>query len=359
PPPPPPPLAAPAPPRVAPQSTTFTASGVMVDVTAPTAAAAQDKAFLEAQVKGFRQLLERLTSPADHARLPQPSPTQIVDMVLDVGVDEQKNSATRYVATMTVRFKPEPVRRLLRDAGIAYAESRQRPFLVLPVMTGPQPVLWDDPNPWRAAWSARPADGLVPFVVPLGELADISTITAAEAVAGAPAKLAAIAARHGVEDVLVALAAPETRDGRTIVKVSLRGYGPSAPVREPMVIEGAGNEKPEMVLGRAVQAVVRGLEDGYKQGNLLQFDRPAVLSTLVRFGALDGWLDVRRRLRQVPQVRRTEVVSLSPVEAALVLHYVGDQTQLQTALAQAGLTLSWAGDFWVMEQIARPAVAGQ
>ncbi|MBF0392838.1 MAG: DUF2066 domain-containing protein, partial [Alphaproteobacteria bacterium] len=311
------------------------------------------------QVKGFRQLLERLTSPADHARLPQPSPTQIVDMVLDVGVDEQKNSATRYVATMTVRFKPEPVRRLLRDAGIAYAESRQRPFLVLPVMTGPQPVLWDDPNPWRAAWSARPADGLVPFVVPLGELADISTITAAEAVAGAPAKLAAIAARHGVEDVLVALAAPETRDGRTIVKVSLRGYGPSAPVREPMVIEGAGNEKPEMVLGRAVQAVVRGLEDGYKQGNLLQFDRPAVLSTLVRFGALEGWLDVRRRLRQVPQVRRTEVVSLSPVEAALVLHYVGDQTQLQTALAQAGLTLSWAGDFWVMEQIARPAVVGQ
>ena len=36
-------------------------------------------------------------------------------------------------------------------------------------------MLWEDPNPWRAAWADRPdRGGLVPVEVPLGDLPESS-----------------------------------------------------------------------------------------------------------------------------------------------------------------------------------------
>ena len=50
----------------------YEVTGVAVDVTAETAAAARDKALaLRGDVKAFRRLLERLTLRTDHPRLPE------------------------------------------------------------------------------------------------------------------------------------------------------------------------------------------------------------------------------------------------------------------------------------------------
>ncbi|HSV28367.1 MAG TPA: DUF2066 domain-containing protein, partial [Candidatus Omnitrophota bacterium] len=49
----------------------FSVRGVEVDVTAANVQAAKDQAIADGQRQAFRQLLERLTQPADHARLPK------------------------------------------------------------------------------------------------------------------------------------------------------------------------------------------------------------------------------------------------------------------------------------------------
>ena len=104
----------------------FSVSGVTVDATAATAAAARDAALAEGQRKAVRMLLERLTAPADHARLPKPSDAEITGLVAGFEVQEERTSPIRYLATLTYSFRPTAVRGLLRGAGVPFAETGSR-----------------------------------------------------------------------------------------------------------------------------------------------------------------------------------------------------------------------------------------
>lgn len=317
-----------APPATAAAADAF-AVKVDVDVSAGTVAIAKENAIAEAQRTGFRRLLERLTPTADHGRLPQADALQYVR---DFAVDQERSSTVRYIATLTVRYNPAAVRRLLRDHGIHYADARTRPVVVMPVFKGKDGVLalWSDPNPWRAAWAAAGPGGLVPVTVPASD-----TATPEQALAGE---------RSG-PDTLVAAAALAPVGNQ--LDVSLTG-GPGVPkpfdVKSYEVAEGAL----DAALRFAVHDILQGMEMAYKQQNTLQFDRAGSLATMVPLAGFEDWLAVRERLARVTQVRRYELVSLSRAEAALVLHTVGDPEQVKTALATAGLSLDWSEGYWTM-----------
>lgn len=322
----------------------FTVKGVEVDVTAPNPQAAKDQALADGQRQAFRLLLERLTQPADHTRLPKADGTQYVR---DFSVDHERSSATRYIATLTVRFNAAAVKKLLQGAGIAYAEPRSRAIVVVPVYKAgaDQAVLWDDPNPWRAAWASLDG-GLVPLVVPPGDLGDVQAISTEQALAGSSEAMQALGTRWRSPDVLVAAAslAPNGRD----IDVALHANPGTPKPFDTLSYRLAEGEGLDAMLLRAARDISRAIDTVHKQPNLLQFDRAGSLSTLVPLAGIEDWLMVRDRLGRVPQVRRWELVSLSRSEAALVLHIVGEQEAVIGALANAGLRLEWGDGFWTM-----------
>lgn len=323
----------------------FTVSGVEVDVTAANPQAAKDQALAEGQRQAFRLLLERLTQPADHARLPKADGTQYIR---DFSVDHERSSATRYLATLSVRFSPAAVKRLLQNANIAYAEPRSKAVVIVPVFkaagTG-RPVLWDEPNPWRAAWASL-GGGLVPLVVPSGDLGDTQAISVEQALAGNLDAMEALGVRWRSPDVLV-IAAGVAPGGKGI-DVAMQGTPGTPRPFETLAYEQAEGESLEAMLFRAARDIGRAIDTVHKQPNLLQFDRSGSISTLVPLQGIEDWLAVRERLGRVSQVRRWELISLSRSEAALILHTVGDQEAVKGALANAGLTLEWSDGFWTM-----------
>jgi len=322
----------------------FTVKGVEVDVTAANPSAAKDEAIVTGQRMAFQQLLERLTSPSDRARLPN---ADALNYVRDYGIDSERSSSVRYLATLTVRFNPTAVKKLLKDAGIGFTDARTRPVVVVPVLQAQgHAVLWDDPNPWRAAWGGIGGGGLVPLVVPTGELADVQAVSAEQALAGDAEHLAAEGARWRTSDVMVA-AALLSPDGKRL-DVTLSGL-PGTPLPfSSVAYDLKGGESSEQMMARAARDLARAIDVGYKQANQLQFDHAESLATLVPLSSIEEWLTVRERLSHVPQVRSTEVVSLSRVEAALVLHVVGDSERVKAALANAGLALDSSGGVWTM-----------
>lgn len=326
----------------------FTVRGIDVDVTAANPQAAKDQALAEGQNRAFRQLLERLTQPADHAKLPKVDGTQYVR---DISFASERSSATRYIATLNVRFNPAAVRKLLQGAGIAYAEPRNRVLVVVPVFkpAGGKPVLWDDPNPWRAAWNGLGGGGLVPIAVPAGDVTDVQTITAEQALAGNPEAMQSLGARWRTPDVLVAVAAPSA-NGKSLDVSLLASPGAPKP-SDSLSYQLNEGESLDGLLGRAARDIDRGIDTVFKQPNLLQFDRTATLSVMVPLTGMEDWLAVRERLGRVAQVRRWELVSLSKTEAAVVLHTVGEQEQLNAALANAGLRLDLGEGFWIMRPV--------
>lgn len=328
------------------QTDAFTVRGVEVDVTAANPQAAKDQALAEGQRQAFRLLLERLTQPADHARLPKADGTQYIR---DFSVDHERSSATRYLATLSVRFSPAAVKRLLQNANIAYAEPRSKAVVIVPVFKAAgaaRPVLWDEPNPWRAAWVSLGGGGLVPLVVPAGDLGDIQAISVEQALAGNLDAMEALGVRWRSSDVLV-IAAGVTPSGKGI-DVAMQGTPDTPKPFETLAYEQAEGESLEAMLFRAARDIGRAIDTVHKQPNLLQFDRAGSISTLVPLQGIEDWLAVRERLGRVSQVRRWELVSLSRSEAALVLHIVGDQEAVKGALANAGLKLEWSDGFWTM-----------
>ena len=330
----------------------FEVAGVAVDVTAETAAAARKRALADGEREAFRRMLRRLTLRADWGRLPRLDAEAVADLVRHLSVADEKTSPVRYLAKLTFRFKGEGIRGLLADYGIPFAVTPSKPVLVLPVYRAAGALmLWDEPNPWREAWgAARPAEGLMPVVLPLGDLADIAAIGAEQAVDGDPQRLAAVARRYGADDALVVYGNRRVEaGGRSELEVFVTRHS-QASHDQTFVKSFApkAGEPFDSLLARAAVEIGHLMQDDWKRDNLLRLGVPTVIAAKVPVQALGDWLTVRRRLGEVAIVRRLEVVLLSLDEVRVNVHYVGAPDQLSVALRQADLTLVQDGEEWVL-----------
>ncbi|MBT3358774.1 MAG: DUF2066 domain-containing protein [Rhodospirillales bacterium] len=322
----------------------YEVSGISVDNTAETASDAKKKALSQAHELAFRRLLERLTQRVHHEVLPVLSAKEIEAYVSDFSIAQEKSSTTRYLATLNFRFKREEIRNLLTDHGVRFAETPSKPVLVLAVYEEAGALyLWDTPNPWREAWEANPpAGGLVPMVLPLGDLTDIAAIGAEQAARGNMQRLMAIGGRYDTDDVLVAqgVRGIDAR-GTPMLEVTISRFG--SPGGEQTLVRtfaSEGEEPPEVLLARAVAEIANEIEDGWKRDNQLQFEKPAILAVRIPISGLKEWIAVRERLSGVALIRYTDIVLISRSEVRANLHFIGNEDQLTVALAQADLTLN-------------------
>lgn len=334
-------------------SEVFTVKDVTVDATAATAAAARDDALVGGGRLAFQRLLARLTLRRDERTLPKPSASELTDLIAGFEVQEEKNSPVRYIATLTYHFNPRAVEQLLRAANIGFAETPSKPIVVLPVLrSGGVLLLWDDPNPWRAAWAnLPPADGLVPFSVPIGDANDLAEVTAETAAQGDAERLRALAARYGAGATLVAVATSRREAGtaRGAVELAVSRYG--AALQEQIKVAslvGEPGESLDALYARAAKAVESEVTERWKEDNLLHFDQAQQAVVSVPIGRLEDWLKIQQRLSDIATISRAEVVYLSRGEARVALSYFGDPTQLKLALAQRDLNLSEEGGALVL-----------
>lgn len=337
----------------------FEVKGVTVDITADSAQVARTQALAEGERKAFRKLLERLTLQAYHDRLPEVADDKITALLVDFSVAEEKASSVRYIAKLDYHFRADGVRELLDAYGIPYAETVSKPVLLLPVyQSAGALLLWDDPNPWRAAWDGLGADsvgGLVPMVLPVGDLQDVGAIGAEQAIEGDMQRLEEIAGRYDAGDVVVAhgILRMDSVGGLPELEVYLTRFGSA--LQEQTVVKSFSatpGESIEQLLARAARALKSQVEDNWKQDNLIEAGMAQVLPVQVRVRGLKDWVRVRDRLNGVAIMRNAEVVLMRRDEVRLNLHFIGDAEQLALSLDQADLVL-WeeAGNWYLGQKI--------
>lgn len=328
------------------QDAAFTVEGVAIDETADSAVAAKEAGLDNAKAEALSRMLQRLTLQESWDQLPTLPGDQIDSIIRTFSLADERFGGQRYLASLTVDFDPAAIRRLLEGAGIPYAETSSRPMLVLPVQRadGAPAILWDEGNSWLGAWAGRErTGGLVPFIIPLGDLSDVSAITAEEAIAGDTQALNRIATRYGAGGVIVSsveIAPANDAENRLIDGVTVV-YGPGW-TADPI----PGNYQASMaadlpsVLTRVANNVVDDLQERWKQQNLIAVDAGATaLRLTVPLRDLGGWIDIRRRLERTAPVREVTVAELSTSAALIDVRYVGAIEQLQLALGQRGLML--------------------
>jgi hypothetical protein len=338
----------------------FNVADIRVDESADNEVSAKSAGMAKAQRIALRAVLERLTQRIDHARLPAIEDEIAARALRDFSVSEEKFGGGRYLARLSVRFKPDEIRSLLRNENIPYAEVASSNAVVLPVYRKAGAVrLWDEPNPWFAAWSRRPPpSGLVPIVVPLRELSDVSTINARQALAGDSPRLRAIASKYNAGGALVAVARlrRDPSSGDSLLDVAIERHMPGEPSRsKSRSFSARKGTKVIAFFDWVVGEVVADLEEDWKRENLQHSGPEQRIRVYVPLRRLGDWLAVRRVISRIPSVKQLELARLSVREAEIDLTLTGQPEQLKRSLARKKLDLAYVADRggWVVRRRAR------
>ena len=331
-------------------ASSYQVTDVQVDVTAATAVQARETAISRGQREALDILFRRMTLKEDHARLPALNGAEIAGLVDTIGFQNERYSTTRYVAELTISFKADAIRALLRARDVPYAEALGRPVVVLPVyQDGGVQVLWDDPNDWRTAWAQNDLrTSLLPFIMPEGSLADASSISIFEALSGNRASLDRFSSRYGTSEVLVPFAqwTVDLATGEPVLEIDIRLHGVGGLQRWSLKVSQRNGEEETVFLKRAAKTVSDTLATTWKQRAMVSVGQQQEIKAIADLAGLDDLMALKKRLAQAPMVLKADIDSLSTVRAVLALTITGDAEQVSESLAQYGIDLTQNGDRW-------------
>ena len=327
-------------------STTYTVTGVDVDVTAPDAVQARQQGIAESRRKAAKMLVDRVVAPEDRARVTIPSDVSLENMVRGIEFVRERSAPGRYIATLNVVFQPDPVKAWLGQSGVKVADTMSRPALVVPLWKGPAGVEpLNDSNAWREAWrSLDTSSTAVPVTVIRGDPLDQSAVTAEELYVGNVSAIARLNERYRAPTIIVAIV-EGNKDGGPLTVGGLR-YDAQT---------GARSEIPRTTvpdstqLASAAQQIHRKLDEQWRSVATVRRDSQDTLDVYVPIRALGDWVQVRQRLGSVPAVKGVVVRQLEADRAELRLEYFGTPDELQRTLASAGLVLDKDADKWRLQ----------
>ncbi len=338
------------------ETSVFAVQGVDVDVTSTDATAAKNQALMDVQVKAFYQLVEKLGTPELAADLQTKlKPEDIVPYLRSLSIEQETSAPGRYIGKFTVRFLPAKMQKFFEDYGINVPTRQAEPILILPVWRGADAnKMWED-NGWRKAWlDLNGEQGLVPLIVPLGDLEDTETLTVEDALHNDPIKLEAIRKRYGAPSLLVAQAQPQADGG---LHVYIEGETRLGKVTFNKIYKADDNQ-PESAAAGAVAKFQELIQNTYKKREAKvaaaaeaekNANRTQGMAVAVPFGSPREWNAIRSRILTTPNVIGVDLTTLSAEGAVIKLMFSRSLEDLTGNLERAGLRLSQYGSTWVIQ----------
>lgn len=332
----------------------YTVSGVAVDATAASASDARDVALSNGYLEAYQALVQRNIPKSYWQAVPQLNSQQIQGLVQSFSVSGEKSSRTRYLAKLNVDFKDDAVRQMFRGAGVPFSETPSQPILVLPVwQVRGKAILWGSPNPWRDAWGAASTgqDGLLPIVLPEGDLEDLKLIDGPQAAAADRAALAAIAQRYGVDKVAVSfgkvLVERETDNPYAEITTFVYGSSGDFQIVDRQYVPGTDRAG---FFTKLAGTAIADLNEDWKNKTLVRSGETGRINVVVPVQNLDQWVAIYKTVEAISAVQDMQISALSVDMAILDLSFRGGLGQLAFSLNERGLQLTQEGQNYVLRQ---------
>lgn len=342
----------------------FSVTGVDVDVTDKDASMARTKAIIEAQLKAFRILVDRLAPENDAKRFQDLTEQDVGRMLRSLSIEEEHSAPGRYIGKLTVRFLPKKVREQFARRSIAIVEDQSPPMVVLPVWKTPEGTqLWED-NVWHRAWIDLKAEqAIVPVIVPLGDLEDTKAITAEEAMALDPVKLESLKIRYEAKAVLVAVAEAAPEGGIHAVMMGDSPLGKmtfdNVYTAEDGTLASAANLAAKrfhsVMLDKWRSVRLKLVAEQRARAEVERQQAAAYssqsLAVAVPFAGIDKWNGIRAKLLTVPGIVGIDISTIAGTGAVIKIAYANSFQALQDSLRGSGLKLVQMGRTWVLQPL--------
>lgn len=343
--------------------TLYQITGIEVDVTAKTAAAARTLAIETAERKAFEQLAEQFQASLPTDKI---NNADIGALVQNFDVEQEKFSATRVIGRYTVQFRPAATRRYFDKLGVNYIEKMPDSVLVLPVThLGKRFILWEEPTPWRGTWESgnRKRDSLI---IPTGDLEDVKIISTNEAIGGKAASLHALIEKYSAKGgAVVTILTPATnKDSGKLESSFYDADGDYITTETTQLDPVAADTKPEARyadlagdLRKSIAAHMKETKNNSKEGGAASVseeiptgtEKPnapphETLAVTTTVNSLPEWAMIKRQIDSLPMVDNTILTTITRGSAKFDLTYHGDLRNLQSALSDQNMALGQSGE---------------
>lgn len=332
------------------QGSPYTIEGVTITFAGGGDAAKKREMAVKAATKqGFRQLLKNITQEKDWEHHEDLIITSVDwNTVLEKFVIVEEKNAPKYEVTFNLFYDRNVVRRMLQEFQIPYAESKKIKLLVLPLMdTGTRMLLWEDENAWRKAQeSVQSEQGLLSFVLPVGDMDEVTNITAEMVNLGAEDVLLNLAQQYDVDGVIVSrLQSRSSYDG-TLFEAENRWYGSDA--LEPTVVRLMldGTVGLEGTLASLAEKSHTEMEQAWQQAGVIQLNQQGRI--FIRFSPKSAAdLDkLTNLLEGFNTVKDVQLRVLNVENSLFQINYFGEPQKLADMMMQNGLEISFQGSLW-------------
>jgi hypothetical protein len=332
----------------------YTVGNYPVDAQAANAVAAKDKALAEGQQAAFRSLLKRVVPVTDYERLKRLAVLKSSSFFEGVSVRSERNSSTRYIASLDFSFRPDSVRAVLQQEGIPFVEEQAREIYVIPIVRDAQgaPDTGSATRAWTDVWKGL---DLEHTLTPI-ELQTLKPVIHADTlqmlVDGRGSAERILAGEYGSPYIVVAMAEVDAAANRlNVTMAGIDAVGPFNLKRSYRVFDGDTGYAMELaaVVG---QGVLEGRWKALKASAGRSARDAIVVSLQVQYGSLAEWREIRQQLLAVAGVDDVRIESETARGATLTLRYPGGGDALANALNGQRLSLeSGSGDTWILRSV--------
>lgn len=311
-----------------------TISGIKVEISAASGVQAREEAIVEAKRQGFLKIIGE-DSENFKATSSLPNEEELENLVEAVEIEKEKISTNRYNATFSVTFDEKALQSFLTNSPQGGKTSAQddSPFtssfplsgslslskdvVLIPAYSSfEEPLLWEPLNPLRAFLRNLPSKNGLSFVVPLGDLEDIMSVSIEDIMADKHQKVRGLIERYK-KTLAVVMVMREVSSNQSTYEISFKVFDKEKLVltTPSEVIEGQNLEE---CLTQAYDALSQALEPS-QISHRRAFEKTFPFNTypgIAFFDSFKTWQVLKKALQNDPS-QAIEITELSRTQARL------------------------------------------
>ena len=94
---------------------------------------AKEIAILEAQEKGFKNLMNKMLLELEYKKIGSIKINTILEFVNAIEIQNEKTPPSKYIGNLTIIFSEEKILRYLNNNNIKFTSLKSKPLLILPI----------------------------------------------------------------------------------------------------------------------------------------------------------------------------------------------------------------------------------
>jgi ribosomal protein L23 len=327
----------------------FAINNVNAKGSGQTAKEAKNNAIEIAQETAFQELLKRITPDYTQHLWPTLEKEEISELVQGINIDKENVTSTRYEAQIDIVFNEIFVEKLLQESGVSYTGNKADPVLLLPLLiSNGEGVIWDGNNYWQGAWEEALEDSsFANFIIPEGDLGDISAVNVESLMEGEPPfsfndreKIQFLVDKYNVEKVMLAKAFPSEYNGTIGVEVETAYISEDEPKKNSRKFYGkAEDEKVRDVMVKAAWKIISNTERKWKEEQEQIRQSKSEMNINVPVKDIGDWQDTYKKLRNFDFINKIHTKYITVEFISVDLFFQDGYEKLVMNLARNGMFL--------------------